>query len=821
MKRYLIIISLIISAFIMACSNSTPEVTRSMYKVTFLDGEEEYASTEVYYGETVNEPVDTPTKDDYTFRWWNLNGTKYDFSSKVTKDITLQAVWKDDSQAEVKVISEEGKETVYYIDKGTAYTTPDEPDRNGYEFKGWKLNGDNTYTYDAGKDIGTVTEDITLSAVWSPRTYTVVFKYDDNSEIETRTNISWGEIITPPSSKKVSIPEGNYIYYWIEDSGKAMAADGSPFTVKDDLIMRPSFNKKTLTVTFNYGTGEEKEEVQYGDYAHSRDIFRSGYEIDYWHLDGVDTAFDFKTGIKENITLYAEWKTIEDKDKLTVTLISSEHEIFTKDFILKKGEEFNMFNNGVFTFPDKDGDEYRITSWADSNGNVVVDQPQIQKTFTSDTTLYAVWEKQTYTVKFNCDSGNYTDSEGNTHDSIEDKTVDIGGTVSDPGINLKKDGYDFVGWSLNGNTRYDFSTPVTGNIILKAMWKPDECSLTIKYCDGITPDTVKKYPWTTTFEDIDLEDPVRLGYSFEGWYCDEAASSPLISKDCIGRNDRAIYAHWSKADTYTVEYRDASGEALLYTETVEAGKKAVGYTAPDIQGMTFRGWFINSDGELSFAGNSFDFSAAVEENLTLIPLYTPDESYLIGTWNFYHNQFALELSMDENGRKKATLTRLGENSGKTDGTWDFSSDILTISLKGSNALSLEGIYDISNIKSYSYVVSNGSAVFKYRDEVRFDTVDYYLYQSSSDSSSVTCTGGHDRWMETFRITSDGIFTDSRRLVYNGVTVADLKAEGNLQDGNNTSVVMKFSLLVPYSSDTLVISGLFGGYYSDVILEKGQ
>ena len=35
-----------------------------------------------------------PTKDGYTFVEWQLDGAKYDFSAKVTKDITLVAVWK-------------------------------------------------------------------------------------------------------------------------------------------------------------------------------------------------------------------------------------------------------------------------------------------------------------------------------------------------------------------------------------------------------------------------------------------------------------------------------------------------------------------------------------------------------------------------------------------------------------------------------------------------------------------------------------------------------------------------------------------------------
>ena len=42
---------------------------------------------------TATEPT-APTKTGYTFVEWQLKGAKYDFSTKVTKDITLVAVWK-------------------------------------------------------------------------------------------------------------------------------------------------------------------------------------------------------------------------------------------------------------------------------------------------------------------------------------------------------------------------------------------------------------------------------------------------------------------------------------------------------------------------------------------------------------------------------------------------------------------------------------------------------------------------------------------------------------------------------------------------------
>jgi len=50
------------------------------------------ASQTVNKGDKINEPS-APTRIDYTFSHWALNGQKFDFSTPVNSDITLTAVW--------------------------------------------------------------------------------------------------------------------------------------------------------------------------------------------------------------------------------------------------------------------------------------------------------------------------------------------------------------------------------------------------------------------------------------------------------------------------------------------------------------------------------------------------------------------------------------------------------------------------------------------------------------------------------------------------------------------------------------------------------
>ena len=74
------------------------------YEVKFnSDGGSAVASQKVYEGSSVTKPND-PTKANYLFGGWQLNGKNYDFDSKVTKDITLRAKWDEVKTCTVKLV---------------------------------------------------------------------------------------------------------------------------------------------------------------------------------------------------------------------------------------------------------------------------------------------------------------------------------------------------------------------------------------------------------------------------------------------------------------------------------------------------------------------------------------------------------------------------------------------------------------------------------------------------------------------------------------------------------------------------------------------
>jgi len=147
------------------------EVTK--YTVTFnSDGGSSVSKQTVEEGKKVAEPK-APTKKGYTFKGWYLGSTKYNFSNKVTKDITLKAKWEKVEEEKPNTEPEVKKYTVTFdanggtsvakqsnIEEGKTATEPKDPTRTGYTFKGWLLNGK---TFDFNTPI---TSNITLKADW-------------------------------------------------------------------------------------------------------------------------------------------------------------------------------------------------------------------------------------------------------------------------------------------------------------------------------------------------------------------------------------------------------------------------------------------------------------------------------------------------------------------------------------------------------------------------------------------------------------------------------------------------------------------------------
>ena len=169
-----------------------PSVKR--YTVTFDSaGGSNVASQKVIENKTATQPAN-PTKAGHAFDGWYLNNTKYNFSTKVTADITLVARWRELATYTVTFDSTGGSNVAEQtVTEGNKATKPANPTRSGYTFKEWQLNG-STYTFN-----NAVTANITLTAVWTKDEvkYTVSFNSAGGSSVASQQVVENGKATRP------------------------------------------------------------------------------------------------------------------------------------------------------------------------------------------------------------------------------------------------------------------------------------------------------------------------------------------------------------------------------------------------------------------------------------------------------------------------------------------------------------------------------------------------------------------------------------------------------------------------------------------------
>lgn len=189
-----------------------------------------------------------------------------------------------------------------------------------------------------------------------------------------------------------------------------------------------------------------------------------------------DEKFDFDadtTNAPNVLELVAKW----EKSKYTVKFVS-DHGSF-KDQTIEHGKPIDT---DKLTIPTVEG--YTFDGWyADDTRTKEFD---FSTPITSNTTVYAKWTAKDYEVSFVTEHGNAPASQN----------VKYNGTASDPG-KLKEEGYTFIGWYADEahKTKFDFSTPITGDTKVYAKWEknapvlPDTYALNVSgafvYVDGV------------------------------------------------------------------------------------------------------------------------------------------------------------------------------------------------------------------------------------------------------------------------------------------------------------------------------------------------
>ena len=547
------------------------------YKVSYYnEGTKYIEDQQINYGENALKPNTDPSKIGYTFKYWSLkeNGEEYEFSTKITKDIALYAVY------------EINKYTVTYINEGTEYhketalygsviTSIQDPIKEGYTFIGWYNENNEKVTHPI-----TVTEDITLHSKYEINTYTVSFYHNNEKYVEDQ-KVNYGESAVKPSEDPTK-EDYNFSGWVIKGTNNKY-----DFTSKvtKDIELESSFTAKpTYTVTFKIGNEVIlTENVIEGHKVTSKEApYKKGYLFDKWYSDeGLTIENNFDEKIMGNKTIYGKY----NENKHTVTYINEGTTYYTEEVL----DSFTA--KGPSTNPEKDGYTFKYFS---KDKKVAFDY---SAEITEDITLYAVYEINTYTVTYINEGSEYHKEEltyGSKHEKIEDPF---------------KTGYTFIGWYNENEEKVEYPITVTKDITLHSKYEINKYTVTyinegVKYIEDQQINYKEKAVKPET-------NPSKIGYTFKYWSLKENGEEYNFNSEIT--ENTTLYAVYN-INKYTVTFKNYDG-STLQEETLEYGtlpkykREAPTRETTKEYTYTFKGW----DKEITEVTNNQEYIATYTE----------------------------------------------------------------------------------------------------------------------------------------------------------------------------------------------------------------
>ena len=306
----------------------------------------------------------------------------------------------------------------------------------------------------------------------------------------------------------------------------------------------------------------------------------------------------------------------KDDDKFYITFMAN-------------GETYKVYqtteNQNIVNIPEPVKEGYTFEGWySDENyENEIEDLSEyLLSNSKSNTTLYAKFSINQYTIVFNANGGS----------TIAPITQDYNTTVVKP-ADPTKDGYTFGGWFTDNGTftnEYTFTTMPVDGVELYAKWNIETYTITYHLDDGTNGNNPTNY--TINTNDITLEDATKEGYTFEGWYTEQSYTNKIEIIDTSALQDYNLYAKFT-INQYTITFNTNEGSTIAPI-TQDYNTSVTKPADPTRDGYTFGGWYTDN--------GTFDN----EYTFTTMPV---DGVELYAKWNIVTYRINYYLDGGENG----------------------------------------------------------------------------------------------------------------------------------------------------------------------------
>ncbi|GIP54062.1 InlB B-repeat-containing protein [Paenibacillus vini] len=434
------------------------------------------------------------------------------------------------------------------VNRGEDATAPAAPSRTGYTFTGWDVGFTN------------VTSALTVKAQYKVNQYTVSFDSNAGSLV-TAITADFGSKIVAPAQPTL---EGFTFAGWYKDEALTQVWNFATDTVPlNGITLYAKWNINVYQVTFEDWDGDvlKTEPVNHGANATApASPSRPGYTFTGW-----DKGFSNVIGA---LTVKAQYEanqysvSFDSNGGSPVASITAEF-----DSLIVAPTEPTLEG---FTFAGWYKDEALTQVWDFATDTVPL----------NGITLYAKWNINVYQVTFE-------DWDG---DVLKTEPVNHGATATAPAP-PSRPGYTFTGWDKG-------FTNVTGALTVKAQYEANQYTVSFDSNGGSPVASV-----TADFDSLIVAptEPTLEGYTFDGWYKDEALTQSWnFTTDTVPLDGITLYAKWN-INVYQVTFEDWDG-TVLKTEPVNHGADATAPASPSRPGYTFTGWdkgFSNVTGALT------------------------------------------------------------------------------------------------------------------------------------------------------------------------------------------------------------------------------
>ena len=444
-----------------------------------------------------------------------------------------------------------------------------------------------------------------------------------------------------------------------DGSGTSYAA-GATFAIAAETRLYAQWAISSYTVTYNGNNNTDGSAPSDGTYSYgatvtvpgAETLSRSGYTFSGWNTAANGSGTSHPPGetftIAADTTLYAQWTV----NGYTVTCDGNNATGGTPP----SGGTYSY--GATVTVPGAGSlarTGYTFNGWntaADGSGTSYL--PGATFAIAADTTLYAQWAINNYTVAYN---GN--DNTGGAAPSGATYTYGATVTVADPGT-LERTGYTFNGWNSaadGSGTSYPAggTFTVASDTTLYAQWAIETYTVTPSVGMGtgygsITPDTPQTADHGGTLTFTLTSDPMYVA-TVSGTCGGTLTGNSYTTDPIVG--DCTVIANFSKNNYYVTASAGANGSASPASQLAAEGARVQVSITPNL------GYNIASVGGScggTLAGNTF-ITAPVTASCTVEPAFSIKTSTVTASVTGGNGTVTLASgTVDYGGTEVATIT---------------------------------------------------------------------------------------------------------------------------------------------------------------------